>query len=76
LDIRDIEELTVGATWKARAHRLAHDRVHAIASGDEGCLAYLFLGGSAQPHDDVSIFITIAEQLGLPFNRNAKFLQF
>jgi hypothetical protein len=50
--------------------------MHAIASGDEGCLAYLFLGGSAQPHDDVSIFITIAEQLGLPFNRNAKFLQF
>ena len=48
-------------------------RVHAIASGDEGCVASVFLGArSAQTRDDVSIFITVAEKLGLPFNRDAK----
>jgi hypothetical protein len=77
LDIRNIEKVTVGAAWKARAHPLAHHRVYAVASSDEGCLASLFLGArSAQTCDDVSIFITVAEKLGLPFNRNATFLQF
>ena len=77
LDIRDIEEVTVGAAWESHAHRLAHHRAHAIASSDESCLASLFLGArSAQTRDDVSIFITVAEKLGLPFNRDAKFLQF
>jgi hypothetical protein len=51
--------------------------VHAIASGDEARLGYLFLGAMpAQTRDNVAIFITVAEKLGLPFNRDAKFLQF
>src|SRR6202023_4207450 len=38
LDIRDVEDVRVGAAWKAGFQRLAHDRMRAVAAGDEGSL--------------------------------------
>src|SRR6516165_9090114 len=34
LDVRDIEQVLVGAAWISRAHRLAHDRMRAVAPSD------------------------------------------
>src|SRR4051794_38692966 len=57
LNIRDIEKVTIGAARISHAHCLAHDRVHAIAPGNVGCLADLFPAvSSAQTRDDAAAF--------------------
>src|SRR5260370_20359898 len=72
LDIRDIEQVLVGAARISRAHRLAHDRVRAVASGDVGGLACLFPAvGSAQTRAAAAAFLTVAEAVGLPLDRDA-----
>src|ERR1700724_2090976 len=38
LDIRDVEDVRVGAAWKADLQRLTHDRMCAVAACDEGSL--------------------------------------
>src|SRR6516164_9909132 len=76
LNIRDIEQMLVGATRISRAHRLAHHRMRAVASGDVGCLACLFLAvGSAQTRNDAAAFITVAEEFGAPLDRDAELFE-
>src|SRR5262245_10533835 len=76
LHIRDIEQVLVGAARISRAHCLAHDRVRAVASSDVGCLAGLFPAvGSAQTRDDAAAFITVAEELGPPLDRDAELFE-
>src|SRR5262249_6109071 len=76
LDIRDIEQVLVGAARISRAHCLAHDRVRAIASGDVGCLACFFPAvGPAQTRDDAAAFITVAEEFGPPLDRDAQLFE-
>src|SRR6516225_10245836 len=76
LNIRDIEQVLVGAARISRTHRLAHDRVRAIASGDIGCLACLFLAvRSAQTRGDAAAFITVAQEFGAPLNRDAQLFE-
>jgi hypothetical protein len=76
LDIRDVKKVAIGAARISRTHCLAYDRVHAVAPGDVGRLACLFLSVSTtQTRDDMAAGIAVAEELGLPFDRNAKPLQ-
>ena len=49
LDIGDVEDLAIGSAGKAGAEALAHQRARAVAPGDVGCLAILFMPiGSAR----------------------------
>ena len=43
LDICDIKEMTIGATRISCTHRLTHDRVHTLTTGNIGCFTTLFL---------------------------------
>src|SRR5215469_2861896 len=76
LDIRHVEQVLVGAARISRAHRLAHNRVRAVASSDVGCLACFFLAvGSAQTRDDAAAFITVAQEFGAPLDRDAQLFE-
>ena len=70
-DIRNVEEVAVGTACIPRAHRVPHDRVHAVAAGDVERLACLFAVRSAQMCDDVTTFIAVSDEFGLPLDRNA-----
>ena len=76
LDVGDIEELAIGPAGKAGAEGLAHQRARAVAAGDVGCLAVLFLPvGSAEAGGDATALVGKAHQLRSSLDRDAELLQ-
>src|SRR5215469_10163381 len=76
LHICDIEELAIGTTRIAGAHRLAHNRMRAVTAGDVGCITALFLAvSSAQTSDHVRASIAITEKFSLPLDQDAQVVQ-
>src|SRR5580704_10369392 len=64
LDIRDIEKLAIGGARKARAHRLSHDGMRAVAAGDVGGFAMLVLAiACTQVCRDAPAVIAITKEL-------------
>src|SRR5436853_3598439 len=70
LDIRDVEQLTVGAARISGPHCLTHNRVDSIAPCDIICLAH-FLAAvrSPQPRGNTIALFPVADQLGLALDR-------
>jgi hypothetical protein len=75
LDIRDIEETVISAPGKSGAHRLAYNRMRAIAPRDVVRLARFFLTiRSPKAHGDTVTLIMKIEQFSPTLNRQAKLL--
>src|SRR2546421_1004826 len=76
LDVRDIEEMAVGAARKAGADCFPDSRTRAIAARDVACLTIALLAvRAAQPRQHAVLAIGEADQLGPPLDRDAEGLQ-
>src|SRR5271165_3487272 len=73
LDIGDVEQLTIGAPRKARAHRLTHPRAGAVATGEIRRLKLLGLATlPAKPRLHAPRPILEADQFGPTLHADAQ----
>jgi hypothetical protein len=76
LDVGNVEEMSISASWKARANRLAHKRAGAIAACDVSRLADLITSIRTPEADcDETTPIFEPDQLSAAFNGDPKRLQ-
>jgi hypothetical protein len=76
LDVGDVEDLAIGPAAKAGAESLADQRARAVAAGDVGCLAILFMPiGSAEAGGDAIALVGEADQIRPSLDRDAELLQ-